>query len=239
MLWWFAYRAPDAHPALSAEERTLIASGRDTDDLACKPATHQQVLASRSFWAIAIPRFLAEPAWQTFNFFIPLYLATVWKLDLAHIALWAWLPFLAADVGSLAAGLVPPLLMRPNRLFKRGATLLTSRKLTMTLGAMCMIGPACMALAGSPTLAIALFCVGAFAHQMLNGVLVTLCSDLFDTAAVGTATGMAGTIAWTGGMLFTFVIGASADAYGYNPLFIALAALDAVGAIFLWVLLRK
>jgi hypothetical protein len=66
-----------------------------------------------------VPRFLAEPAWQTFNFFIPLYLVAVWKLDLKSIALWAWLPFLAADFGSLAAGLLPPWLMK-----RRGASLL-------------------------------------------------------------------------------------------------------------------
>ena len=71
-----------------------------------KPATKQDVLRSRSFWAIAVPRFLSEPAWQTFNFFIPLYLVAVWKLDLKSIALWAWMPFLAADFGSLAAGLL-------------------------------------------------------------------------------------------------------------------------------------
>jgi ACS family hexuronate transporter-like MFS transporter len=109
----------------------------------------------------------------------------------------------------------------------------------MTIGALCMVGPACIGLAGSPELAIALFCIGGFAHQMLNGALITLCTDVFDSKTVGTASGMAGTIAWTGGMLFTFLIGQSADTYGYNPLFVALAALDLVGAVVLWGLLRS
>ncbi len=229
--WWFGYRTPAEHAGLSADERALIDSGR-SEDLGGKPATRTDVLKSRSFWAIAIPRFLAEPAWQTFNFFIPLYLVAVWKLDLKSIALWAWLPFLAADFGSLAAGLLPTWLM------KRGASLLASRKITMTIGALCMVGPACIGLAGSPGLAIALFCVGGFAHQMLNGALLTLCTDVFDSKTVGTATGMAGTIAWIGGMLFTLVIGQSADTYGYNPLFVALGALDVVGALVLWGMLR-
>lgn len=95
----------------------------------------------------------------------------------------------------------------------------------MTVGAVLMIGPACIGFAGSPQLAIALFCIGGFAHQMLNGALLTLCTDVFDTRTVGTASGMAGTIAGTGGMLFTFVIGKSADSFGYDPLFVALAAL--------------
>ncbi len=232
-LWWWGYRTPGEHKRLSASERAYIEEGRAADDLGGKPATRKEVLKSRSFWAIAVPRFLAEPAWQTFNFFIPLYLVAVWQLDLKSIALWAWLPFLAADFGSLAAGLLPPWLM------KRGASLLTSRKVTMTLGAFCMIGPACIGLAGSPGVAIALFCVGGFAHQMLNGALITLCSDVFDSKTVGAASGMAGSAAWIGGMLFTLLIGQSADAFGYNPLFVALAVLDLLAAALLWGILRN
>jgi len=229
--WWFGYRSPEEHTRLGAQERALIASGRN-EEIGGKPASRKQVLRSRSFWAIAIPRFLAEPAWQTFNFFIPLYLVAVWHLDLKSIALWAWLPFLAADFGSLAAGLLP------NWLMKRGTGLLASRKITMTIGALCMAGPACIGLAGSPALAIALFCIGGFAHQMLNGALLTLCTDVFDSRTVGTASGMAGTVAWIGGMLFTLLIGKSADLYGYNPLFVALGALDIIGALVLWAMLR-
>lgn len=231
-LWWFGYRDPDEHPHLSDEERGIIGSGRG-EEVDGKPATRADVLKSRSFWAIAVPRFLSEPAWQTFNFFIPLYLVAVWQLDLKSIALWAWLPFLAADFGSLAAGLLPTWLMR------RGASLLASRKITMTLGALCMAGPACIGLATSPAVAIALFCVGGFAHQMLNGALITLCADVFDQRTVGTASGMAGTSAWIGGMLFTLLIGQSADQFGYNPLFVALAGFDLLAALVLWSLLRE
>ena len=232
LLWWFGYRDPEAHPKLSDAERAAIASGRE-EELPGKPTTRKDVLKSRSFWAIAVPRFLSEPAWQTFNFFIPLYLVAVWKLDLKSVALWAWLPFLAADFGSLAAGLLPSWLMR------RGSGLLASRKLTMTFGALCMVGPACIGLATSPQMAIALFCIGGFAHQMLNGALITLCADVFDSRTVGTASGMAGTSAWVGGMLFTLLIGQSADQFGYNPLFVALAGLDLIAAAVLWALLKS
>lgn len=231
-LWWFGYRTPAEHKRLTATERAHIESGRSEEEPG-RPATRKDVLKSREFWAIALPRFLSEPAWQTFNFFIPLYLVAVWQLDLKSIALWAWVPFLAADFGSLAAGLLPGWLM------KRGVSLVESRQITMTFGALCMIGPACIGLAGSPEVAIILFCVGGFAHQMLNGALITLCSDLFDTRTVGTASGMAGSAAWIGGMMFTFAIGKSADTFGYNPLFVALAALDLVAVAVLWSLLRR
>ena len=74
---------------------------------------------------------------------------------------------------------------------------------------------------------------------MLNGALITLCADVFDQRTVGTASGMAGTSAWIGGMLFTLLIGQSADQFGYNPLFVALAALDLLAAVVLWGLLRN
>ena len=231
LLWYWGYRSPVDHPGLGEAERTAMTAAR-VDDVGGRPATRSDLLRSRSFWGIAVPRFLAEPAWQTFNFFIPLYLVSVWHLDLKSIALWAWLPFLAADVGSLAAGVLPSWLM------KRGFPLVASRKITMSVGALCMIGPACIGLAGSPGLAIVLFCVGGFAHQMLSGALITLCADMFDSRTVGTASGMAGTSAWVGGMLFTLLIGQSADAWGYDPLFAALAALDLLAAAVLWSLLR-
>jgi MFS transporter, ACS family, hexuronate transporter len=235
VLWYAVYRSPQEHRGLGAAERALILGTAGADD---RPATGtafswRDIVRTRRFWSIAIPRFLAEPAWQTFNFFIPLYLVAAWQLDLRSIALWAWLPFLAADVGSIAGGYLAPFLMR-----RAGVSLLTSRKLTMTAGAVCMAAPACVGLATGPGVAIALFCIGGFAHQMLSGALLTLSTDVFESRAVGTASGMAGSAAWIGGLLFTFAIGQSADTYGYSPLFAALVGLDLLAAAVLWTLLR-
>lgn len=232
--WYLLYRSPEKHRRLSASEARHIASDTGEDGATAKPASWRQVVRTRGFWSIAVPRFLAEPAWQTFNFFIPLYLVAVWDFELKDLALWAWLPFLAADAGSLVGGLTAPALIR-----WFGVDLLASRKLTVTIGAVLMIGPACIGLASSPGVAIALFCVGGFAHQMLSGALLTLSADLFDKRAVGTATGMAGSIGWIGGALFTLVVGALAETVGYNPLFVVLALFDLAGAAILWGLLRN
>lgn len=232
-IWFSLYRSPEQHKRLSEAEARHIKDPKTDDEPIAKPAEWREVVRTKGFWSIAFPRFLAEPAWQTFNFFIPLYLVAVWDFDLKQLALWAWLPFLAADAGSLLGGLTAPALMR-----WFGVDLLASRKLTVTMGAMLMIGPACIGLATSPGVAIALFCVGGFAHQMLSGALLTLSADLFDHRAVGTATGMAGSIGWIGGALFTLVVGALAETIGYNPLFVMLALFDLAGAAILWALLR-
>ncbi|MBL7396147.1 MFS transporter, partial [Escherichia coli] len=59
------------------------------------------ILRQRNFWGIAIPRFLADPTWGTLTFWLPLYLVKVRHFDLAEIAVSAFLPFVAADLGCL------------------------------------------------------------------------------------------------------------------------------------------
>ncbi len=234
-IWYAFYRAPDNYPHLAPAERALIQQGRDVELHARGdgPLHWRDVLRTREFWGIAIPRFLADPAWQTFSFFIPLYLVEAKGLDLKSVAAFAWLPFLAADAGSLLGGYYAPWVMR-----RFDVSLLTSRKIVVTTGALLMTGPACIGLTVSPGAAIALFCIGGFAHQMLSGALMTLAADLFDPRVVATAGGMAGSAAWIGGMSFSLLIGALADTIGYNPLFAALAVFDFIGAAVLWTLLR-
>lgn len=234
-LWYGLYRSPNDHARLSEAERAYIAEGRTPAAIDAGPTLGwRALLRTRDFWSIAIPRFLADPAWQTFSFFIPLYLVEAKGMNLKAIAAFAWLPFLAADAGSLLGGYYAPWVMR-----RFGASLITSRKIVVTTGALMMVGPACIGLTVSPAAAIILFCVGGFAHQMLSGALMTLAADLFDPRIVATAGGMAGSAAWIGGMSFSLVIGALADTIGYNPLFACLAIFDLIGAAVLWTLLRR
>lgn len=233
-IWYFSYRPPQEHTHLSAAERTLIFADRDEGQSGDLPLRWREILRTRMFWSIAIPRFLADPAWQTFNFFIPLYLVEAKGMDLKSIAAFAWLPFVASDAGALLGGYYAPWLMR-----RFGVSLLASRKIVVTTGAALMIGPAVIGLTVGPAMAIFLFCIGGFAHQMLSGALITLSADLFEQRVVGTVTGLAGSAAWIGGLSFSLIIGALADTVGYNPLFACLALFDFVGAAVLWTLLRK
>ncbi|SAK80179.1 major facilitator transporter [Caballeronia hypogeia] len=232
--WYWLYRAPGAHPRIGEEERRAIAEGQTP--VAQHPRTRRrirEVLGTRRFWAIAQARFFAEPAWQTFSFWIPLYLATERHMDLKQIAMFAWLPFLAADLGGLFGGYLSPFLMKRLRM-----PLVASRITGVVLGAFMMIGPACIGLVASPYEAIALFCVGGFAHQMISALVNTLAADVFEPGDVGTAAGFAGMAAWIGGLGFSLMVGALADTVGFTPLFGALGAFDLIGAALLVVLMR-
>ncbi len=191
------------------------------------------LLGQRRFWALAIPRFLAEPAWQTFVFWIPLYLSTERHWDLAHIALFAWAPFLAADFGGVFGGYLSPWLMRFGRV-----GLLTARTATVVIGAVLMIAPGCVALSGNAYGAVALLCVGGFAHQMISVTINTLSADLFASSQLGAANGWVGSAGWAGGLLFSLLIGQVVRTTGYGPLFACLSLFDVTGAVALILLLR-
>jgi ACS family hexuronate transporter-like MFS transporter len=197
-------------------------------------ARPREILGSARFWVLAVPRFLAEPAWQTFSFWIPLYLATERGMDLKQIALFAWMPFLAADLGGVLGGYLSPLLMR-----RFGMGLIRSRVSGVALAAVLMIAPGCIGLAVSPYMAIALFSVGGFAHQMISVLINTLSADVFTPGEVGTANGFIGQAGWVGGLLFSLLIGQFADTIGYAPLFGALAVFDLIGAVVLIVWIGK
>lgn len=230
LLWagaWYAfYRSPALHPAITTEELAVIAADRPA--VVERRSSAREILSSGRFWALAVPRFLAEPAWQTFSFWIPLYLATERGMDLKQIALFAWLPFLAADLGGVFGGYLSPLLMNRMKL-----SLVGSRVAGVTIGAALMIAPGFIGLAGSPYLAIALFSIGGFAHQMISVLINTLSADVFTAEEIGTANGFIGQAGWTGGLLFSLLIGQLADITGYAPLFAALSLFDIVGAVVL------
>jgi len=114
-----------------------------------------------------------------------------------------------------------------------------SRVAGVTLGAVLMIAPGCIGLVASPYVAIALFCVGGFAHQMISVLINTLSADVFRPDVVGMANGFIGQAGWVGGLSFSLLIGRFADTIGYAPMFAALSVFDLIGAVVLIVCIRK
>jgi len=233
-VWLRVFHPPARHPRLSPAERELIEGGQEkalADDGA-RPSM-LQLLRRRDFWGIALPRLLADPTWGTLSFWIPLYLVQTRGFDLKQIALFAWLPFLAADLGCLFGPAVALFLQR------RGASLINARRGAFTLGALMMIGMAFVGLVESPYAAIALLCLGGFAHQTLSVTVITMASDLFKRSEVATVAGMAGTCGNLGVLLFSLAIGGLVATVGYDPFFLALGLLDLAGAVILWTLVKN
>ncbi|HEU0096385.1 MAG TPA: MFS transporter, partial [Rhizomicrobium sp.] len=173
-IWLIFYHPVKTHPTLSAEERELIVSGQESylQSEGKKPSI-LLILARRNFWGIALPRFLTDPTWGMLSFWVPLYLTTVRHFDLKQIALFAWLPFLAADLGCVFGPMVVLFLQ------KRGLGLIDARRGAFTLGAIMMIGVAFTGVVQSPIAAVALISLAGFAHQTLSVTMITMATDLF------------------------------------------------------------
>ena len=233
-LWLTFYNSPSKHRALSARERDYILSGQETHLAGVGKPSIGTILGQRNFWGIAIPRFLADPTWGTLTFWLPLYLTTVRGFDLKQIAMFAWLPFLAADLGCMFGGTISITLQK-----YVGMGLINARRCAFTVGAVMMLGVAFVGTVDNPYVAVGLLSLAGFAHQTLSVTVITMASDLFKRNEVATVAGMAGTCGNAGVLIFSLMMGALVTQIGYTPFFVGLAALDVLGAVILWTVVRE
>lgn len=228
-LWWTFYHNPDKHPNLSKEELAFISQDNEAPPVKLPFFTALRTIGkNKRFYGIAIPAFMAEPAWAVMSFWVPLYLAKAYGMDLKQIALFAWLPFLAADLGSVASGYLTKLYVR---LF--GCTRVNSIIASSVSGAFLMLSLAAMVFTNNPYVAIALISIGGFGHQIISCMLSALVVESFDKGQMATVNGMRGSAAWIASFLFSLIIGVTADKIGFNPLFVAMGFFDLIGAVFL------
>ena len=236
VLWLVFYQHPDKHKALTAEEASYIAAGQEADLVAreeVKPSL-REILSQRNFWGIALPRFFADPVWGTLIYWMPLYLYQVRGFDMKAIAMTAWLPFVAADLGCMMGGSLSVYL---NKRF--GTPIVEGKRMVFTLGALLMVAMAGVGLVRNPGTAIFLLCLGGFAHQTLSVTVISMSADLFPRREVATVTGLAGFVAGIGNLCFTLLIGWFVSRVGYTPFFVALGFGDLIGATCLWVLVKR
>ncbi|MCP1205709.1 MFS transporter [Pantoea sp. B550] len=234
-LWWWGYHSPESHPRLSDDERAFINQDNEAIGEKLPFFTALKVIGKeKKFYGIAIPAFLAEPAWAVLSFWVPLYLANERGMDLKQIVMFAWLPFLAADLGSVASGYL-------TRIYVRwfGMTRVNSIVASSVTGALLMLSLALMTLVKDPWLAIALISVGGFGHQVISCMLSALVVERFDRRQMATVNGMRGSCAWIASFIFSLIIGVTADTIGFNPLFVAMGIFDLIGAVFLVMLIAE
>ncbi|WP_233834079.1 MFS transporter [Paraburkholderia sp. ZP32-5] len=243
VLWLLFYRQPERHSALSKEEAAYVGASVGTcGESGLRAATAIDapapkllaILKQRNFWGIALPRFFADPVWGTLVYWMPLYLYQARGFDLKAIALTAWLPFVAADLGCMVGG---PLSAWLERRFD--VPIVNGKRIAFTLAALLMIGMAGVGFVSNPALAVALLCLGGFAHQTLSITVISMSADLFPRREVGTVTGLAALVAGLGNFAFTMTIGGFVARVGYTPFFVALGLGDLIGVALLWALVRR
>ena len=226
--WLVYYRTPAQHPGLSPQELAYIEEGRSpTEPLTPQP--WRTLLTERPAWAYIAGKFMTDPVWWFFLFWIPAFLQSTYQLPLTQLGLPLAAIYIAADVGSIFGGWISA------GLISRGWHLNAARKTAMLLCA-CAATPIMSLLFVRrlwPT--VALVGLAAAAHQGWSANLYTLVSDTFPRRTVGSVIGLGGFVGGISGMLIAPVIGYWLDFSkgAYRPLFVlgGAAYLIALGII--------
>jgi len=215
-LWLVFYRPPERHGGLEAAERAYIqADAADTG-----PALPWlKLLTLRETWAYAAAKFIIDPIWWMFLFWLPDFLAKRHGLDLTSFGPPLVAIYLMSDAGNLLGGWASSALIR------RGVSVNWARKLTM-LGCALLALP--VAFAGEVSdlwLAVGIIGLATAAHQAFSVNLFTLPSDLFPRRSVGAVVGFGGALGAVGGMAMAEYAGWVLERVGsYTPIFIVAAS---------------
>jgi len=215
IFWIWIYRLPRQHPWASQGEIELIETGDDHAQAAEPTLSWQRILRHRQAWGFVVAKFMTDPIWWFYVYWIPSYLSQGRGFSLQEIGRFAGVPFAAAGLGSVAGGWVSGFLM------KRGWSVNGARKTAMLICALCM--PAGIAAVFAPSAALAVFfmSIATAAHQGWAANLFTLASDLFPKKDVGTVVGVGGTGGAVGGMIVALTAGYVLQWFHtYVPLFI-------------------
>jgi MFS transporter, ACS family, hexuronate transporter len=210
--WWTNYRRPREKKNLSAEELAFIES-----DPADPPGDVKwlPLLRHRQTWAYALGKFMIDPIWWFFLFWLPSFFASEHGLDLMTFGLPLAAIYIISDIGSVAGGWLS------SKLIKRGWSVNAGRKTAMLVCALCvppvMLAPGIESVWG----AVLLIGLATAAHQGFSANLYTIPSDLFPRKAVGAIIGIGGTLGAVGGMFMAKFTGWVLDATGsYMPMFV-------------------
>ncbi|MFN2578213.1 MAG: MFS transporter [Pyrinomonadaceae bacterium] len=236
VLWVVFYETPDRHRWLSGRERKLIREGQEDKQSETLPAERavplgwSELLRYRQVWAIVLSRFFTDPVWWLYISWLPKYLADARGFSLVKIGLFAWVPYVAADAGSLSGGWLS------GYLIARGWSVDRARKLVIAIAAFLMPAGILAAFAHDAMVALALIGVVLFGFQVWINNVQTLPSDFFPDRAVASVAGLGGTGAGIGSMIFVFGTGWIVDHFSYVPVLVAAGLLAPLGTLLLFAL---
>jgi len=234
IFWVLCYQTPDRHKWLSDEERQMIRAGQQTAGTASESGSKRlgwfELLGYRQVWAIVLSRFLTDPVWWLYISWLPKYLADARGFSLVKIGLFAWVPYVAADIGSLSGGWIS------GYLIGRGWSVDRSRKLVILIAALLMPAGILAAFAHDAMVALALIGVVLFGFQVWINNVQTLPSDFFSDKAVASVAGLGGTGAGLGSMIFILSTGWIVDHFSYVPVLVAAGLLAPLGTVALFAL---
>lgn len=235
LLWSLLYREPEKHPLVSAAELAFI---RSDPDSAIPPQrlSYFQMLGKRAAWAFLISKFLTDPVWWFYLFWLPGFLNEKYKVDLVHLGPPLVVIYIAADIGSVGGGWLS------SQLMKLGWPVGKARKTAMLICALCVTSVMFVPLAhGNLWLTVALIAIAASSHQGWSANVFTISSDCFPRGVVASVVGFAGLGGAIGGLLVQPLIGWWLDYShkSYSPLFLVAGSMYLIALLIIQILLPR
>jgi len=221
LMWFLKYHKPTEHPTLSAAELAYI--NQDPPEKPGPSMSWIKLFGFRQTLAYAIPKFLTDPIWWFYLYWLPGYFSDKFHLSLVGLGLPILIVYNASAIGSIYGGYLPASFIR------MGLSAERSRLAAMTLCA-CLIVPVFLinylqADNFGKWAAIGLLSLAAAAHQGWSANLFTTASDMFPRSAVGSATGIGTMAGAVGGFLLAKFAGHLLQITGsYSILFIIAAS---------------
>jgi ACS family hexuronate transporter-like MFS transporter len=220
LLWLALYREPERHSRVTAAELALIHS--DPPEGPVQRVSWLRLLLSwlrlflhRQTWAFAVGKFMADPVWWFYLYWLPKFLNTKYGLQLQQLVLPLIVVYVIADIGSVAGGWLS------SALIARGLSVNRARKTAMLVMALLIVPTAFAPRAGSMWTAVLIVAVAAAAHQAWSANVYTLASDMFPRAAVGSVVGIGASAGALAAWRFQIFTGQTLQANGsdYTPVF--------------------
>lgn len=213
-LWLPFYKKPGEHKQVTPEELSHIQSGQDLSPGKSLPL--KVLLKQKEAWAIAVGKFMTDPVWWFFLFWLPKYLEKDHGIKLDTLALPLIIIYVVADIGSVGGGWLATFFV------KKGKTHTEARKLAMLVCAASMLPTLYLPFVSNVWQAVALVSLAAAAHQGWSANIFNLPSDNFPEHSVGTLVGFGGFMGAMGSMLFQAATGYYLEWSGnmYGPVFL-------------------
>jgi len=234
LIWLRVYHPLDHHPRVTTEEVSLIQAGQDVPVFSADRGVQRwlKLARNRNVWGIVLGRALTDPIWWFYVFWLPQYLSDARGFSMKRIALFAWMPFIAADLGNFTGGLISGYCIR------RGLSVVRAR--TWVCGISCIPILAGIPAAGVHNVytALGLICFALWGYASWSTMGLTLPSDLFPQDVVATVTGLSGLAAGLVGTAFTLAVGILVDRFSYAPAFLAAGLLPLFATACLFLLVR-
>ncbi len=198
IFWMVLYEIPAKSKRVSADELAHIHSDPPES---VEKIPWLRLMTYRETWAFMIAKFLTDPVWWFYLYWVPKFLYKEYGLTLETLGLPLIVIYLLADVGSVGGGWLS------SAFIKRGWTVNKGRKFAMLICALCVIPIMFASQADSLWMAVALLGLATAAHQGWSANLFTTTSDMFPRRAIGSVVGLGGMAGSIGGMLVSTATG--------------------------------